>query len=376
MATLTATTHRQVAISDTPHRIIVHHEPLPQPTGTQVLVRLEASGVCATDLHLVRRSIPYLMPKADVRVCGHEGIGRIVQLGPDVDSTKWKVGDRVAQRWIYRVCRECEPCRSGQEQLCERRVVSGKDVGGCWADYTLVDSEYMLRIPEEVNAAEAAPILCAGTTVYRALKSAQLAVGQWVAIVGAGGGLGHVAIQYAKEQRLQVLGIDGGEDKAALCTRLGADAFVDFTKTEDLTADVLRITQGGAHGVLVTSSNPRAYELAVTYVRKMGVLVCIGITPEKMTFPIGPEYFVAKGVRLSGTSTGTIADTQEALDYLRRGQVKPIVVEKKLDDIQACLEQLEKGDAVGRRPTKPPHATMLHCRGQAAQIQAEVVSQL
>ncbi|KKA18311.1 Alcohol dehydrogenase [Rasamsonia emersonii CBS 393.64] len=330
---------RQVAVSDTPHRIIIRDEPVPQPSGTQVLVRIEASGVCATDLHLVRRSIPYLTPQ--VAVCGHEGIGRIVQLGPEVNATKWKVGDRVAHRWIYRVCRECEPCKSGNEQLCDRRQLSGKDVEGCWADYTLVDSEYMLPIPEEVKAAEAAPILCAGTTVYRALKSAQLAPGQWVAIVGAGGGLGHLAIQYAKAKGLKVLGIDGGEDKGALCTKLGADAF-------DLTADVIQTTQGGAHGVLVTSSSPRAYEQALTYVRKMGVLICIGITPQKMTFPIGPEYFVAKGVRLTGTSTGTFTDTQEALEYLRTGQVKPIVVEKKLGEIQECLDQLEKGDAVGR----------------------------
>lgn len=142
-----STSDRQVAISDTPHHITIRNEPIPQPTGTQVLVRIEASGVCATDLHLVRRSIPYLTPK--VSVCGHEGIGRIVQLGPEVDATKWKVGDRVAHRWIYRVCRECEPCRSGNEQLCDRRLLSGKDVEGCWAG---IHHTYLYGTRDEADA--------------------------------------------------------------------------------------------------------------------------------------------------------------------------------------------------------------------------------
>lgn len=122
---------RQVAITDPNGQIVIHQEPIPQPTGTQILLRIEASGVCATDLHLVRRSIPYLQPT--VNICGHEGIGRIVKIGDRVDSDKWKVGDRVSHRWIYRVCKQCEMCVKGNEQLCEKRALSGKDVDGCWA---------------------------------------------------------------------------------------------------------------------------------------------------------------------------------------------------------------------------------------------------
>ncbi|KAL7625200.1 hypothetical protein AAE478_004415 [Parahypoxylon ruwenzoriense] len=339
-------TRSKVVVTKGTHELAVEERPTPEPTGSQILIQIEAAGICATDLHLIRRSIPYLQSKVDI--CGHEGIGRIVQLGSDVDSTQWKVGDRVAHRWIYRWCGQCEMCKDGNEQLCDRRELSGKDVDGCWAEYTLVDSNYLLRIPEEIDPGAAAPVLCAGTTVYRALKTANLSLGQWVAVVGAGGGLGHLAVQYAKVQGLKVLAIDGGQEKAVMCSKLGADSFIDFTATKDITSDAIAITGGGAHGILVTSSSPRAYEQALTYVRKRGIVVCIGITPQKMTFPIGPEYFVARGVRLTGTSTGTLEDTREALEYVKKGQVNPITIEKSLEDIAGCLEILEKGDAVGR----------------------------
>lgn len=122
---------RQVAITESAHSTVIKHEPMPQPEGTQILVKIEASGICATDLHIGQLLIPYLTPIVNVR--GHEGIGRIVKLGPDADPQKWKVGDRVSQRWIYGVCRKCEMCLSDHEPLCENRIVSGKDVDGCWA---------------------------------------------------------------------------------------------------------------------------------------------------------------------------------------------------------------------------------------------------
>ena len=193
-------------------------------------------------------------------------------------------------------------------------------------------------------------------------------------------------MQYAKAFSLRVLGIDAGPSKAELCAKLGADVYMDFTKTQvtfssscclsnqcltnlaskDLAADVISATQGGAHGVLVVSSSPKAYEQAIRYVRKTGALVCIGISeclfqftylpsllltcviaPTPMQFPVGPEYFVAKGVRLMGSSTGTMIDTQEALEFVRNGKVKPITVKKNLEDIQDCLRALEGGDVVG-----------------------------
>ncbi|KAL3260910.1 hypothetical protein ABHI18_004182 [Aspergillus niger] len=337
---------RKVAVCIDTQHIELEERPMPTPGGWEVVVKIQATGICATDLHLVRRTIPYLQRKVDV--CGHEGVGHIVAVGPDVDTSKWHMGDRVAHRWIFDVCLNCDMCQGGNEQLCDSRKLSGKDVEGCWGEYTIVNSKYLMRIPEDVSAAEAAPTLCAGTTAYRAIRTAGLTSGQWIAIVGAGGGLGHLAVQYAKANDLRVLGIDTGPSKRELCSRLGVTSYIDFMETRDLAADVTRVTGGGPHGVIVVSSSTRAYEQALTYVRKMGTLVCIGITPNKMHFPIGPEYFVARGVRLTGSSTGTMEDTCQALKYVRDGRVKPMIVEARLEEIEACLQALEKGEADGR----------------------------
>ncbi|RAK95847.1 zinc-dependent alcohol dehydrogenase [Aspergillus ibericus CBS 121593] len=337
---------RKVAVClDTQH-ITVEERPIPTPRDSEVLLQIEAAGICATDLHLVRKSIPYLQRKVDI--CGHEGVGRIVAVGPEVDAAQWQIGDRVAHRWIYDVCLECEMCRGDNEQLCDSRKLSGKDVEGCWGEYTIVNTRYLMRIPEDMSAVEAAPTLCAGTTAYRALRTAGLAPGQWVAIVGAGGGLGHLAVQYARASGLRVLGIDTGSSKRELCGRLGATAYVDFMESQDLASDIIQLTDGGPHGVIVVSSSTKAYEQALTYVRKTGIIVCIGITPNKMNFPVGPEYFVARGIRLTGSSTGTMKHTQEALEYVRDGRVKPRIVETRLEEIEACLQALEKGEVEGR----------------------------
>ncbi|RDK38309.1 GroES-like protein [Aspergillus phoenicis ATCC 13157] len=354
---------RKVAVCIDTHHIELEERPMPTPSGSEVVVKIQATGICATDLHLVRRTIPYLQRKVDV--CGHEGVGHIVAVGPDVDTSKWHMGDRVAHRWIFDVCLNCDMCQGGNEQLCDSRKLSGKDVEGCWGEYTIVNSKYLMRIPEDISAAEAAPTLCAGTTAYRAIRTSGLTSGQWIAIVGAGGGLGHLAVQYAKANDLRVLGIDTGPSKRALCCRLGVTSYIDFMETRDLAADVSRVTGGGPHGVIVVSSSTRAYEQALTYVRKLGIIVCIGISklrwylratsqanippaPNKMHFPIGPEYFVARGVRLTGSSTGTMEDTCEALQYVRDGRVKPIIIEAQLEEIEACLQALEKGEADGR----------------------------
>lgn len=124
-------TKSKVVLTRGTHDLVVVERETPQPEGSQILIRIEATGVCATDLHLIRKSIPYLQPKVDI--CGHEGVGRVVRLGPGVDSTTWKINDRVAHRWIYRWCGDCEGCQDGNEQFCDRRHLSGKDVDGCWA---------------------------------------------------------------------------------------------------------------------------------------------------------------------------------------------------------------------------------------------------
>ncbi|KIW15643.1 hypothetical protein PV08_05692 [Exophiala spinifera] len=333
------------AVQDSSTKTICTQErDTPTPESTQVLVRISCTGVCATDLHLCRRDLPYLQPT--VSVGGHEGVGDIASLGSNVNKSLWKIGDRVGVRWLHRVCLQCDLCTSGYENLCPNRKISGKDVEGCFAQYALADSEYLVRIPEMVSDPDAAPILCAGVTVYKALKIAQLRKGSWVAVAGAGGGLGHLAIQYAKAMGLRPIGLDAG--KKDICLTIGAEAYVDVLETNDsVAAEVQRVT-GGASGALICASNGRAYADAVKYLAKAGTMVCIGLPPRPSPIPVLPEDFIARGIKIMGTSTGTLKDTEEALDFVAQGLVKPRLVEKSLDDIESVLEDIEHAKVEGR----------------------------
>lgn len=335
----------QAAVQDPKTKVIsVQSRPTPTPIATQVLVKVDCTGVCASDLHLVRRDLPYL--QATVSIAGHEGVGRIAALGPEVDGSKWHLGDRVAVRWLHRVCKECEACTTGYENLCPNRKISGKDVEGCFAEYALADSTYLCRVPESVSAAEAAPILCAGVTVYKALKIANLQKGAWVAIAGAGGGLGHLAIQYAKAMGYRPLALDANKEE--ICTQLGAEAYLDVLTVEDCVAEVVKVTGGGAHCALICASSGRAYADAVKYLRRSGKMVCIGLPPKPSLIPVLPEDFIARGIQIMGTSTGTLEDTDEALGFLERGQIKTHVVERSLNEVEDVLKAIEEGKVLGR----------------------------
>ncbi|OIW25473.1 alcohol dehydrogenase [Coniochaeta ligniaria NRRL 30616] len=335
----------KAAVQDPKTKVVsVQSRPTPTPTATQVLVKIDCTGVCASDLHLVRRDLPYL--QATVSIAGHEGVGRIAALGPEADASKWNVGDRVAVRWLQKVCKECEACTTGYENLCPNRKISGKDVEGCFAEYALADSAYLCRVPESVSDAEAAPILCAGVTVYKALKVANLKKGAWVAIAGAGGGLGHLAIQYAKAMGYRPLALDA--NKGDLCTKLGAEAYIDFLTTDNCVAEVIKITDGGAHCALICASSGPAYADAVKYLRRAGTMVCVGLPNKPSPIPVLPEDFIARGIKIIGTSTGTLEDTDEALGFLARGEIKTHVVEGSLDEVEHILEGIEKGKISGR----------------------------
>ena len=315
----------------------------PKPASSQVLVRLRACGVCATDLHLSRRTIPWLQPSVDTG--GHEGAGDIVQLGPDVDKTLWNIGDRVAVRWLYSVCLECELCTTGYENLCSNRRLTGKDVGGCFAQYVVAESKYLNRLPEGVGYVEAAPILCAGVTVYKALKVANLRRGSWVVISGAGGGLGHLGIQYARVMGFKVVAVDF--NKRDFCTELGSEVYIDVTE-ENLVGQVVKATGGGGHAAIVCASAGQAYVDAVKYLRKSGTMVCVGV-PEKQTqIPVTPEDFIARGIRIVGTSTGSREDVDEALRYVASKQVKTNLVVRPLEDVDAVLKEIELGRSQGK----------------------------
>ncbi|KAI9146937.1 alcohol dehydrogenase [Paramyrothecium foliicola] len=319
----------------------------PTPSDTQVLVKVFASGVCAADVELSRR--PTNSPlKMRVGIGGHEGAGQIVALGPNVDRAKWNIGDRVAVRWIHQVCLVCEMCTAGHQNLCPQRLISGKDVEGTFAEYMLAESTYLARIPDQLDYTVAAPILCAGLTVYKALKVAALDPGSWVAFGGAGGGLGHLGIQYAKAMGLKVVAID--QNRREVCSSMGADIYIDVAETTDVPSEVIKVTGGGIHGCIMCAPAPKAYADAASYLRVAGILVCIALSSAPITAT--PTDFVIRGITVMGSSTGTVEDTEEALNYVARGEVKPLYTEYALDEIAHVLDKLEVGEIVGKAVLK------------------------
>lgn len=328
--------------NDSAKAISVNERDTPKPSGTQVLVRIAYTGVCGSDWHLSRRVIE---PSPGIAVFGHEGSGTIAALGPSVNSS-WKVGDRVGVRWLHSVCKKCECCTTGYQNLCPQRKVSGKDVEGSFAQYALADSEYLVRIPDGVSDPDAAPILCAGVTVYKALKVANLRKGSWVALAGAGGGLGHLAIQYAKAMGLRPLAIDA--KKRDICQRLGAEAYVDVAEVKDAVKAVQDASGGGVHGAIVTASSAAAYQDAPKYLRRAGTLVCIGLPEEPCQIPVSPMDFISRGIKITGSSTGNIEDTEEALEFVAKGLVKPILTEKNFGDIEQVIADMSNAKIEGR----------------------------
>ncbi|MCO5549022.1 hypothetical protein L7F22_002488 [Adiantum nelumboides] len=199
---------------------------------------------------------------------GHEGAGVVVQLGPGADEYV-KVGDRVGIKWLADSCLKCDQCRRGHEPNCSQAQCSGFTMDGSFQQYAIASARHLTPIPDSLDLETASPLLCAGVTVYRAVKEARLTPGETVAIVGAGGGLGHLAVQYAVNAGYRVIAIDSGAEKEKLARSLGAEAFVDFAKEKDLVQAVKDTTadKQGPSAAIVAASGGKAYEQALDYLR-------------------------------------------------------------------------------------------------------------
>ncbi|SCU89764.1 LANO_0D06304g1_1 [Lachancea nothofagi CBS 11611] len=318
--------------------------PVPKPKANEILVNVKYSGVCHTDLHAWKGDWTQLPVKLPL-VGGHEGAGVVVAKGENV--TNFEIGDLAGIKWLNGSCMSCELCEQGHEPNCEHADLSGYTHDGTFQQYATADAVQAAQLPEGTNLAEVAPILCAGVTVYKALKTADLVPGQWVAISGAAGGLGSLAVQYAKAMGLQVLGIDGGEDKKQLFHKLGGDVFVDFKKTKDIVSEIQEATHGGPHGVINVSVSEAAISLSTQYVRPCGTVVLVGLPANAY---VKSEVFshVVKSISLKGSYVGNRADTREAIDFFIRGLVKSPIKIIGLSELPQVYGLMDAGKILGR----------------------------
>lgn len=280
-------------------------------------------------------------------VGGHEGAGVVVALGQGSDQYV-KIGDRVGIKWIADACLKCDFCRRGFEPNCAQAQCSGFTVDGSFQQYAVSFARYLTPIPKGLSLQDAAPILCAGVTVYKAIKEAQLTPGQYVVIPGAGGGLGHLAVQYAAAAGYRVVAIDTGADKKALATKLGAESFIDFKQTKDLVADVKAATDGlGPHAAVVAASGAAAYEQALDYLRSRGTLVAVGL-PGDTAIKANVFFTVFRSLRIVGSYVGNRQDCIEALDIAARGKVKTEYKTLGLSDLPKVYDAMHSGNLTGR----------------------------
>lgn len=312
----------------------------PRPEADEVLIQVEACGACHSDLHVADGDWPQLagIVKRPL-ILGHEIAGHVVERGVAVHDLK--IGDRVGVPWIYWTCGECEFCRESNENLCSRQKITGVTVDGGYAEFVKAPATHALKIPDGLSALEAAPLFCAGVTVYRALKSAEIVAGQRLAIFGIGG-LGHLAVQIGRAFGAEVTAIDISEEKLELARSLGAASAL--AATSDVVKQLRR--KGGVHVALVTSAAKAAYDMAFSCLRPTGTLLVVGLPAENICFP--PILMAGGEVRIRASAVGTRQDLREVLAMAAAGKLRCQVVARPLAQANEALDQLRKGQVSGR----------------------------
>ncbi len=325
--------------------LVIEERPIPEPGAGEVLVKIAATGVCHTDLHAVDGDWPVkpIMPL----IPGHEGVGIEAAVGNGVADLK--EGDAVGVPWLHDACGLCEYCRTGWETLCPKQNNSGYGVNGTYAEYAIGSAPYVGRLPQEADLAALAPILCAGVTSYKGLKETEAKPGEWVAIFGIGG-LGHVAVQYAKAMGLHVVALDVCEDKLRLARELGADLAMNASQG-DAAERVLERTDGGAHGVLVTAVSNAAFSQAIACARRRGTVSLVGLPPGEFPTPIFDV--VLKRITVRGSIVGNRQDLSKAIAFAAEGKVKATVTVDPLEAVNDVFDRLRRGKVEGRIVLRP-----------------------
>ncbi|KAB2971034.1 zinc-dependent alcohol dehydrogenase [Streptomyces sp. SS1-1] len=319
--------------------LVIEDRPDPRPGPGQVRIRVEASGLCHTDIHAAHGDWP--VKPVPPFVPGHEGVGLVEELGEGV--THLAVGQRVAVPWLGKACGRCEHCLSGWETLCESQINTGYGCDGGYAEKMLAWADFAQPVPDGVGALDAAPLTCAGVTTYKALKVAGVRPAQLVAISGVGG-LGHLAVQYAKIAGARVAAIDVTDDKLALARELGADLVID-ARAQDVGAELKR--HGGAHAALALAVNPDAFAAVNSGLRRGGKLVMVAL-PAHGTLPLPIFDTVLNGTSVIGSIVGTRQDLAEVFQLHAEGRTRVIRETRPLAAVNDCVDEVLRGQVKAR----------------------------
>lgn len=319
--------------------LVVEDRPVPTPAGHQVLVRMEASGLCHTDIHAARGDWP--VKPSPPFVPGHEGIGIVEAAGDQVGHLS--VGDRVAIPWLGEACGHCDHCVSGWETLCPEQRNSGYSVDGSHAEYALAHGTYVVPVPDGIDPLDAAPLTCAGVTTYKAVKLSGARPGTRALVSGIGG-LGHLALQYARIFGAETIAVDVTDEKLALARELGADHVID-ARVQDVAEETRRL--GGADAAISLAVSNESFAAAYGALRRGGTLVLVALPAEgKLEIPVFDT--VLNGTKIVGSIVGTRQDLAEVFRLHRLGRTRVVRESRDLADINASIDEVLKGEVAGR----------------------------
>jgi propanol-preferring alcohol dehydrogenase len=337
-------TYRAAVVHEFNSPLTIETVPAAELRAGQVRVRVEATGLCHTDIHAAHGDWP-LKPSPPF-VPGHEGVGIVVARAPGV--TEVAVGDRVAMPWLGYACGACDYCVSGWETLCESQKNMGYSMDGTFGEYAVAYGRYVVKVPDGVDPLDAAPLTCAGVTTYKAVKVAGTRSSDLVAVFGVGG-LGHLAIQYAAIAGGRVVAVDIHDEKLDLARSLGAEFTVNATKEDPVEA--IRAL-GGADQAIALAVSPRAFEQAYGSLRRGGTLVFVALPADnEVTLPIFET--VLNGITIVGSIVGTRKELREVFELHAAGRTRVIRETRSLDDVNEAIADLDAGRVAARIVFRP-----------------------
>jgi propanol-preferring alcohol dehydrogenase len=333
-------TMRAAVVTDFHSPLQVQDLPIPEPGAGEVLVRIETSGLCHTDIHAAHGDWP--VKPTPPFIPGHEGVGHVEKLGTGVSTRA--IGDRVAIAWLGYACGECRYCNGGWETLCEKQQNSGYSVNGTFAEYAVAPAAFASPVPDGISSRDAAPLTCAGVTTYKAIKVARVVPAETVAIFGVGG-LGHLALQYARIAGGFVIAVDIEDHKLTMATELGADHVVNA-----LTTDPVEAIQalGGADVAVALAASPGAFDQAYRSLRRGGRLVCVALPADDATLSLPIFDTVINGKTVIGSIVGTRNDLADVFALHAAGRTKVIAVDRKIDAVNQSIDDVLAGTVPAR----------------------------